>query len=302
MTVTEMVNQLGLRVEDTAKQALNNAARVAALNNAQVRVAALLDPGYLTQLEVQDANTSAASGVIDISDGGDLDNDVLRGADGIQRVKVYGSLECTRIEMADIKQQENDYKAASFDHPLFYIHSDNIYLLPSTIAAADVYYRKKPTTLAGSFTMAASGTPGTQAFLGTSGEGLSDSDDAYNGLPIYVVGKDEHHIIADYDVAGAGDGNLLFTTEHANATNFGADTFYFLTHAEDSVNLAGVTSELDSSLHPLILDLAEAELWGMVGDLERKNGVIETAGIEIKMLNENMTRGVDTKASRLRRR
>lgn len=290
MTVSEMVDLLDLRVEDPKKQALTNAGKVRALNNAQLRVAALMDEGYLTQLEYLDADKSPTTGVFALSG---LTSTPLRGKDGIQRVKVKDGRECTRIDMKDVGISRNQFMHGySVEDPVYYLHENKIYLLPTSISAIDIYYLKIPTAMLSTFTMAAAGTPSTSKFLGAAGEGLSAADDEYNDVPIYCVGKDSYHVVTDYDAAGAGDGDLLFTVSPVAVSNFGADSFYFTTHDYDTINLSGIQCDLDGALHHLVVDIAEAELWGMVNQNDRKKVVMEAAFIEIKSLNDNLRRGV----------
>lgn len=290
MTVSEMVDLLDLRVEDPKKQALTNAGKVRALNNAQLRVAALMDEGYLTQLEYLDADKSPTAGVFALSG---LASTPLRGKDGIQRVKVKDGQECTRIDMKDVRVSTNQFMHGySVEDPVYYLHQNKIYLLPTSISAIDIYYLKIPAAMLSTFTMAAAGSSKTTTFLGTAAEGLSITDDEYADVPMYCVGKKSYHVITAYDYTGGAGGELLFTVSPAAGTDFGADSFYFITHDYDTINLAGIQCDLDGAIHHLVVDIAEAELWGMVNKNDRKKAVLEAAFIEIKALNANLRRGI----------
>lgn len=283
MTVSEMMAMLALRLEDSEKEQWTDSEKLQTLNNAQYRVANLVHDKYLTELEVVEEDVSVTSGKVDLTD--DLSNTVLKGAEGIKKVGVSDGLWCIESEIEDIKRQENRYQRATLRNPMFYTFQGKIYVLPTTVSTVDVYYLRQPVPLLYSFTMAAAGTPSTTKFLGTSGESLSASDDHYNGAVVYVNGKETYHVVTDYDAAGAGDGDLLFTVSPAASTNFGADTFYFLTHGFDELGVDNINPELNVDLHPVMLDFAEAECWGMAAQLERKASVLQAAYQEIEILN-----------------
>lgn len=283
MNVGEMMDQLALRLNDGDKTQFTDAQKLPALNSAQLRVANLVHDKYLSGLEVIETSVAVTDGVVSLSSA--LSNSVLKDAEGVKRVKVSSGLWCTEIEIEDVKGQENRYHTGTLRNPLYYTFQNSLYILPTTVETVDICYLRHPLPLLHDFTMAAAGTPSTTKFLGTAGEDLSAVDDTYNDVVIYCLGKEKHFIITDYDAAGAGDGDLLFTVTPAAAAAFGADTFYFRTDSFDETGLDNVTPEINVALHSVMLDFAEAECWGMADELDRKASVQKTAYQEIDILN-----------------
>jgi hypothetical protein len=285
MNVAEMMDLLGLRLEDANKGDFPDLYKLKTLGNSQVKVSNNLHNAYLTELEVSDTNKSLTSGSLSISS---LAHDVLRGGQGIRKVKVTGTggLWLTMIDLADVKKTENTFLAGTVTNPLGYVFQNKINVIPTSVSAIDVYYLRVPAPLLYTFAMSAASPASTTEFLGASTlDSINTADDFWNGAVVYSIGKNTYHVITDYDHTGNAKGERLFTVSPAAGTNFGTDTFYFITHGFDALNLSGVTCQLNESLHELVVTLAEAECWAMNRNLDRRNAALETAFGEIKMLN-----------------
>ncbi len=305
LTVSEMVAQLALRLEDSDKDNWTDSEKLAALNNAQYRVANLVHDKYLTELEVTEENVVVSGGKVDLVTG--LSNTVLKGAEGIKKVRISNGLWCIESEIEHIKRQENRYHKGTLHNPMFYTFQNTLYLLPDTVSAVDIYYLRKPKPLLNEFTMAPASPASATEFLGTAGEGLSTSDDAYNGSTdkeravIYCIGKKAYFIVTDYDYTGNAKGEMLFTVSPAADTNFGTDIFYFNTHSFDELGLDNLSPEINVDLHPIMLDFAEGECWGMANELDRKNSVFKSAYQEIEILNAKYREAVGVGAKSRKR-
>ena len=166
MTGTEMIDMLGLSLEDPSESNFTSATKIKALNIAQRTVVNLIDNAYLTELQEIDSATFASDAFADDASGNGLDAtgkqtfatlgiDPIRG--GVIAVNVYddGGNSATdlgfanMIEPQDAKRLENSYLAGSTDNPVAYIFNETIYVKPVlTGGAIDVWYVKNPTAIA----------------------------------------------------------------------------------------------------------------------------------------------------------
>lgn len=285
MNISEMSNLLALRLEDAAGVTFTQSKRLKLLNNAQLTLAQLIHSSYLTELEVLEEGLTATAGVYALSS---LQNDVLRGGEGIIKVKINGTggKYCTEIDMKSIKRTENTFLAGGINNPLYYIFQNNIYVSNGeTNPVIDILYLKIPSVLLHAFTVDSVdiGSP-TTMFTILAGDNPSAVNDYYNNAVIYALGTDKlsYHVITDYigatktiTVSPAAAG--IFTT---------GETFYFLTHDFDLTELDQVTCNLNESLHELTVTLAEAEGWGMDMQFARRQAALNSALDEVKTLNE----------------
>jgi hypothetical protein len=172
MTGTEMIDMLGLRLEDPSESNFTSATKIKALNIAQRTVVNLIDNAYLTELQIIDEhpalhatngyteNNLVGSKVVFTGSGsGKLNIDPIRG--GVIAVKVFkrtgsaGSFTesslgfANMIEPQDAKRLENSYLAGSDSNPVAYVFQDAVYIEPTGIEGAiDVWYIKNPTDVA----------------------------------------------------------------------------------------------------------------------------------------------------------
>lgn len=289
MTIKEIMDFLFVRLEDLDAEAYEKTELIKAVNNAIIRVANEIHAAYLTELQTIQTDVTVTSGKIDLSSA--LTYKVLRGGEGVKKV-VVGGVEAKPLDAGKTKRLENEFHKGTLKSPKWYVYANNIYIYPITVAKADVWYLKVPTPLLYEFTYAAASPASTTEFLGDADQGLSASDDAYNGttdkerVAIYDVKKDAYFVITDYDATGNAKGERLFTVSAAADANFGTGSFYFCTHSFDQLNLESLTFELNEGLRNLVLDFAEAECWGMGKELERKNSVLASAMAELALLND----------------
>ena len=185
MTGTELIDMLGLRLEDPSEANFTSATKVKALNIAQRTVVNLIDNAYLTELQVIDAHTAldATNGYADNnlvggkvlfaspasendSSSGLASIDPIRG--GVIAIEVFkrtgdGSQAqpfveeslgfANMIEPQDAKRLENSYLAGSDSNPVAYVFQEAIYVEPfksnsQLNGAVDVWYLKNPTAIA----------------------------------------------------------------------------------------------------------------------------------------------------------
>lgn len=289
MTVREMCDYLGLKLTDIEKGRWGDAEKIMGLNNSQKKIGNLINPGYLTELETLDAGVAVSSGKVAFSV---LTKDVLKGGEGVLKVKITDGQWATETDLEKIKRTENMFHEGTVRNPLYYVFQKNIYILPSNAAKLDVYFLRFPQDLLYAFTMAAHSADKTTKFIGATDEGLSADEavETYVGAVIYCLGKESYHVVTAYDADGGAGGTPLFTVSPAAATDFGADTFYFCTHGFDQLNLTGLTCELNVALHELVVHFAEAELWGMKdGELDRQAAVLKGCYTELEALNAQYT-------------
>lgn len=162
MTGTEIVDMLGLRLEDPSESNFTSATKIKAINIAQRSVVNLIDNAYLTELQEIDEATFANNAFADDSSGNGLDTDgkatftslgidPIRG--GVIAINVYDDAGSTvtdlgfanMIEPQDAKRLENSYLAGSTDNPVAYIFNETIYVKPVLASGAiDVWYLKNP--------------------------------------------------------------------------------------------------------------------------------------------------------------
>jgi len=264
------------------------------LNNAQLKLAQRLRKEYLTELQYLNTSNTLTSGYLALSE---LTKTVLNGAEGILKVKVTGATGkyCQRIDLEDLKKQENTFLAASSENPLYYVFMNRIYVLPSTTATIDVWYLRTPADMFYLLNVTAYGVTPATDFEITSGQGTNETDDdTYNGLIVYSNEYQSYHIVTDY-VASNGQ-----TTVSPASAGFGANTIYFISNEYDGLDVPGVQSELNYSLHELVVTMAEAEAWAMDSQLKRAEAAMEAANLEIDFLNARYVgaQGIGTKGDK----
>jgi len=143
LTGQQMLDRVGYRLEDPDKKKWEEVAhKLPELQSAMVKVVDLIDNHFLTELEVHDTNKTVTAGSMAFSV---LTNLPIR--NGILNVKVTSGKYCTIREVEDLKRTENTYKTGSTTNPLVHIFSEKLVFEPTTIAAADVWYLRGPTTL-----------------------------------------------------------------------------------------------------------------------------------------------------------
>lgn len=308
MNVTEMIERLGVRLEDSAQQAFSPATLLKTLNNAQLKLANMLHYNYLTELQVIETSvgsfTGSAAPYYKALSG--LSYGVLRGAQGILAVKINGASNpfCTRVDLKSLKHLQNSYISGSTSNPIYYVLYNRIYVdNDSTTPTVDVYYLKAPATMVYTFTISKASTASTTGFLIDASQYASTADDTYNKAVIYSVNKASYHVVTDYDAAGNALGDRYVIVSPAAASKFGrdsgdttdsADTIYFITNRFDTLSIRPTTSdaamyvetcELNPSLHELVITLAEAECWGIDSQPQRRELAEAIVASTVQTLN-----------------
>jgi len=289
MTIHEIMDFLFVRLEDLDEEAYEGSELIKAVDNAVIRVANEIHVSYLTELQTVDADTTVTSGKIDLSSV--LTYKVLRGGEGVRKV-IVGGVEAKKLDVDKTKRLANQFHQGTLKSPKWYVYANNIYIHPASVAKADVWYLKVPDPLLYEFTYSQASPASKIEFTGDASQGLSTSDNAYNGTTdkeraaIFDVKKEAYFVVTDYDATGNSKGERLFTVSPAADENFLIGSFYFCTHSFDQLNLANLTFELNVGLRNLVLDFAEAEAWGMGKELERKNSVLGSAMAELTLLND----------------
>lgn len=286
MNTKEQIELLGLRLEDASNIKFTNVLKIRALANARVKLAQMLDNHYLTELEYIDDNSgtghTATNGALAFTS---LTNEVLRGSEGILKVKIHSGLYCTKIDVDDLKKTENTFLTGSAVNPIYYVFQKTIYVNAGvTSPLIDVYHLKVPKPILYEFNCN-QGTTGASLTkftgTGTTGDSCSTGDNYYNDAVIYSIEHSKYHIVTNY--AGA---TYEFTVSPSSTGNFtNSQKFYFLTHSFDQLNLENINSELNQSLHELEVTLGESEAWAMDEKLDRRNAALNAAMAEIAILN-----------------
>ncbi len=292
-TVQEMLDILGLRLEDEGVTKYSVAAKLDALNKAQLKITNLVHPRLLTELEVKEFGVSCA-----LASGDDEGSyaftslDGLQGyplADGIQMVRLNGGgAWCHEIELKDIKKTDNSFYTASDARPYFWIDRERIYVAASTdTTLIDIWYLREPKDMVAQFTVAsvANGAVVSAPDLDSYYIELTFTTpgwtaDEFNGMIGYNETKKSYFLIVDSTTT-----ELLVLTYPEEEIYAGNDVIHFVTSAANQDSLSNAACELNPSLHGLIVDLAESHLWTHDGQGQRSKEAYQRAVGEIQFMN-----------------
>lgn len=291
-TTQEMVDMLGLQLEDETGDKYSPALRLSALNWAQLRFTNLIHPAYLTELEVKQFDITCA--LAENDDEGSIAFSELTYQpliNGIQEVKIHGGNFAHLIEPDEVRKTVNAWHRGTNKRPLAYVRNERIYVAADDdIQHIDVWYLREPTPMQTIFTIASLdtvptditapdidarycvvdlGTPDpaftVNEFVGQTG--YNKTQESY--FVIYANGTDDISLIYyDTDVVYAVGDELYFTSADANVTH-----------------LADAACELNPSLHGFVVDLAESHLWRHDGKIDRSKATYEETVAEIGLRN-----------------
>lgn len=147
MTVDNMITSLGYRLEDPSQNEHTEDKCVVALNAGQLELANLLDPHYLTELEVLKTGVSAGNGRMALT-ADVLDETPLSGWNAIVRVKAQGRW-IWPLDRDGVATANNYFFAGTVTDPRCYVSDGYLYLLPNTMQYVDrVIFLKVPDALA----------------------------------------------------------------------------------------------------------------------------------------------------------
>jgi hypothetical protein len=276
-----MYDLLAIRLEDAASR-VTPAMKLGALHTGEIILANKLHPHFLTELEVIKTGLTLTTGVKALT-AANLGYDVIRGGDGITKVIVTNGNEATWIDPRDTKRMENSFLTATVDNPVYTVFQGNLMVWPTTITSVEVWFLRVPPKLRHAFTYIFTGASpsSTTQFIGDDGQNLSTSDNYYNNSVIFLGETDTYHVVTDYE---GSTRTFTILPETAYAIG-GADTFQFLTHDFDLTNLTAVYPLVGAAYHNIMVTLAEATCFGILGEDTRRDNAWEKATAEIKAIN-----------------
>jgi len=115
-------------------------------NRAQDRLISMLKRNIVRDLDVTvTAQSLGSSGEFDLTG---LTCPVWRGTQGIDGVKLTGGRFCKRISFDEYRLRNDLGDAFTADHPAWYARGTNIYVLPHSGYAIDIYYMREPARMA----------------------------------------------------------------------------------------------------------------------------------------------------------
>jgi len=165
MTGTEMIDMLGLRLEDPDQASFTQPTKIKSINIAQKTVVNLIDNAYLEELEeIDSASVHVTNGVtangltsnaISYSTAGitPIRNGIvavecydMTGASGAYALTSVGF--SNMMKARDVKRLENSYLSGSSDNIVSYVFNETITIKSgSTVDAVDIWYLRQPTDL-----------------------------------------------------------------------------------------------------------------------------------------------------------
>lgn len=137
ITEVELKNLLNRSLKDSTDRLLDGDRKLDKINDAIRTLVNNLDYHYLNEIQEFETNRTVTGGYYPISS---LSTEVVMGESGIIRVKINGGNNIDKIELWELRKQDNDYSLASLEKPRYYIQQNRIYVLPSTISSIDVLY------------------------------------------------------------------------------------------------------------------------------------------------------------------
>lgn len=298
MYVGQMMDLLALRIQDPNSRDCSPEFRLRALNNGQTRFVNLINKSFLTELHAIESNFTLTSGVSATLTAANLDSGrgVVGGEQGVFGCRVYNATGTgtwlTRSivsgdKIANLKSEELSLNEASLAYPKYHLFENKIYVRPTSVAAIDVFYCKKPDPLLYSF-YAAEGGSETSLVAGTGATYLSSTNDTYNGAIIYSPTKTSAvggHYFQITDYTGS---SKTFTTTTATVSWTTTDYFWFVTHGFDTLNIDNIECEINDAFHEIIVAFAEAECWARLQKSDKRNEALNAALGEINAYNASV--------------
>jgi len=196
------------------------------------------------------------------------------------------------------------FLSRSGNNPLYYVYQNTIYVNNGqTNPSIDVYYLKAPADIKYKYDIGALAEAAGTGFIGDDGQNLSTKDDTYNGAVIRSTVQESFHVVTDY--VGA---TRTFTVAPEADAVFEDDEIYFITSDFDTLSIGPSSSDADtvvetcqlnSALHLIVLDLAEAECWAIDAQPARQEAAVARAKLMAKALNERYVAasGIGTKGT-----
>ena len=211
---------------------------------------------------------------------------------GIDGIRITDGYYCRKISYDEYKKFVINNRVFSPMEPYYYLRGNYAYVVPfSTDTTVDLYYMRNPVEMSlnadgYNITINAHGTPSTTEFIGADGQGLSNTNNYYNGSVIYSVEHSSYHVVTFY--IGS---SRTFTVEPAALGNFtDSQIMRFETHDFD----LNVDCELADDIQDIINDRAASYMLDTIpSDIKQaRNYMIKSDKIltrsndKIKQLNE----------------
>lgn len=297
MNVQKMIDKLGFRLNDEAARKFNVSMRLDILNDSQITLVNLLHNNLLTELQEVETNLTTivgANGIDAYYALTSLSNEVAR--NGVTNAKVYGASGkyFNIMDAEEVKKTENTYNAGTDEYPVGYIFKNRFYFQTSTAGGSltlDLWYIKKPSALKYTYvtdSIAGGATDGTYGYVIQilESELTSAVNDYYNGSVLYNKTKDFSAIVYDY-VGATKTLHVLYDVNEATEWEAN-DEWYFVTGPTSGEKLGDFESELNDSLHELVIDLAESTLYNMISNDARSGKALDKAMAQINGLNQRV--------------
>jgi len=284
MTGLQMFDLLAIRLEDAASK-VTPAMKMTALHSGEITLANKLHQHFLTELEVVKTGLALSSGVKALT-AANLGYEVLRGGDGVTKVIVTNGNEATYIDPLDTKRLENSFLTATVDNPVYTVFQGNLMVWPTTITSVEVWFLRVPPELGYDFAYAVNAGASSTTIDASASQGLVETDNYYKGCVIKTsegagTGAIPYYQVVD-DYTGA---SREFVWGPGATPEFTTGTFQFLTHDFNVTNLTAVTPMVGSAYHNIMVTLAEAECFGMLGEDARRENAWQKALAEINGIN-----------------
>ncbi len=292
-TTQEMVDMLGLRLEDENEDTFGAALKLKSLNWAQLELTSLIHLGYITELEVKDFNISCALASGD--DEGSIAYSALSKqplANGIQRVKINGGAWAHMMDADEARKDVNAWSKGTNKRPMAYVQRERIYLAADDdTQAIDVHYIREPEPMQTVFTIASFDTAVAditapdldarhcKADMGTPSPAWTVNE--FRGQTGYNKTKSSNFVVY---ASGTDDLSLIYYD--TDVTYEVADELYFTSADANVTNLASAACELNPRLHGIVVDLAESHLWRHDGKGDRSDAAYKKAVDIINALNQ----------------
>jgi hypothetical protein len=153
MTGSQMLSLLSQKIEDESDTLLTTTEKTTAINQAQIKVASLVDKSYLYPLESTESSVTIASGSVDLSSSAvDIYEQMLFRKVEFLKIVDSASEEAFLhiIDFEEIHKINNQYYDKTNMDSAYqysghgYMWGSTLYVRPSNIATVDIYYYRKP--------------------------------------------------------------------------------------------------------------------------------------------------------------
>jgi len=288
-TSQEMVDMLGLRLEDADEDKFSAALKLSALNWAQLQLTNLIHPAYLKELEEKQFDITCA--LANNDDEGSIAFSELTYQpliNGIQQVKIHDGAFAHIIKPDEVRKTVNAWHQGTNKRPLAYVRNNRIYVAADDDTQhIDVWYLREPEPMVAKFTVvsvangAVVSAPDLDAYyIDLTFTAPGWTADEFNGQIGYNETKDNYFIIVDNTTTV-----LKVVNQDETSIYEAGDVIHFVTADGVLDSLSSASCELNPSLHGFVVDLAESHLWRHDGQTDRSKATYDGAVAEIGLRN-----------------